>query len=162
MYRHLCIHIYGKHGAVIPGKEGLEGYVIVWNLTTQFSGQIHTVDRRGLIIIVSLMKIFKYIHLFNQLMFFIMLQSLNVAHWICGAAFYSPNKQTVMCTSFVAPMTHLLTITMYQFVARLRHLWKRRVVKKGCHSVNTLVHFQLEWFGNCGSGARHIFQQMRW
>ena len=20
MYRHLCIHIYGKHGAAIPGK----------------------------------------------------------------------------------------------------------------------------------------------
>ena len=40
----ICIHIYGKHGAVIPGKEGLEFHVIVWNLTRQLSGQIQTVD----------------------------------------------------------------------------------------------------------------------
>ena len=31
MYRHVCIHIYGKPGAAIPGKEGLEFHVIVWN-----------------------------------------------------------------------------------------------------------------------------------
>ena len=55
------IHIYGKHGAAIPGKEGLEFHVIVWNLTRQFSGQIQTVDIRGLIIVVSLIEIFKYI-----------------------------------------------------------------------------------------------------
>ena len=61
MYRHVCIHIYGKHGAAIPGKEGLEFHVIVWNLTRQFSGQIQTVDIRGLIIVVSLIEIFKYI-----------------------------------------------------------------------------------------------------
>ena len=71
MYRHLCIHIYGKHGTVIPVKEGFEFHVIVWNLTRQFSGQIQTVDIRGLIIIVSLMKIFKYIHFYNQLMLII-------------------------------------------------------------------------------------------
>ena len=70
-YRHLCIHIYGKHGAVIPGKEGLKFHIIVCNLTRQFSGQIQTVDIRGLIIIVSLLKIFKYINFFNQLMFII-------------------------------------------------------------------------------------------
>ena len=62
MYRHLCIHIYGKHGAMLTEKEGLEFHVIVWNLTRQLSGQIQTVDIRGLIIIVSLMNIFKYIH----------------------------------------------------------------------------------------------------
>ena len=56
---------------MIPGKEGLEFHVIVWNLTRQFSGQIQTVYIRGLIIIVSLMKIFKYIHFFNQLVFII-------------------------------------------------------------------------------------------
>ena len=67
----VCIHIYGKHGAVIPGMEGLEFHVIVWNLTRQFSGQIQTVDIRGLIIIVSLLKIFKYIQFFNHLMFII-------------------------------------------------------------------------------------------
>ena len=55
-------HIYGNHGAVIPGKEGLEFHIIVWNLTRQFSGQIQTVDIRCLIIIVILMEIFKYIH----------------------------------------------------------------------------------------------------
>ena len=71
MYRHTYSHIYGKHGAVIPGKEGLEFHVIIWNLTRQFSGQIQIVDIRGLIIILSLMKIFKYIHFFNQLMFII-------------------------------------------------------------------------------------------
>ena len=43
-----------------PGKEGLEFHVIVWNLTRQFSGQIQTVDIRGLIIVVSLIEIFKY------------------------------------------------------------------------------------------------------
>ena len=68
MYRHLCIHIYGKHGAMLTEKEGLEFHVIVWNLTKQLSGQIQTVDIRGLIIIVSLMKI---LHFFNQLMFII-------------------------------------------------------------------------------------------
>ena len=57
MYRHLCI---GKHGAAIPGKEGLEFHVIVWNVTRQFRGQIQTVDITGLIIVVSLIKIFKY------------------------------------------------------------------------------------------------------
>ena len=46
---------------MIPGKEVLELRVIVWNLTRSFSGQTQTVDIRGLIIIVSLMKIFKYI-----------------------------------------------------------------------------------------------------
>ena len=46
---------------MIPGKEGLEFHVIVWNLTRQFSGQIQTVAIRGLIIVISLMKIFKYI-----------------------------------------------------------------------------------------------------
>ena len=51
----------GKHGAAIPGKDGLEFHVIVWNLTRQFSGQIQTVDIRGLIIVVSLIKILKYI-----------------------------------------------------------------------------------------------------
>ena len=56
---------------VTPGKEGLEYHVIVWNLTRQFSGQIQTVDIRGLIIIVSLMKLFKYIHFFK---------SINVYH----------------------------------------------------------------------------------
>ena len=56
---------------MIPGKEGLEFHVIVWNLTRQFSGQTQTVDIRGLIIIVSVMKRFKYIHFFNQLMFII-------------------------------------------------------------------------------------------
>ena len=39
---------------MIPGKEGLEFHVIVWKLTTQFSGQTQTVDTRGLIIIVRL------------------------------------------------------------------------------------------------------------
>ena len=61
MHRHVCIHIYGKHGAAIAGKEGLEFHVIVWNLTRQFSGHIHIVDIRGLIIVVSLIEIFKYI-----------------------------------------------------------------------------------------------------
>ena len=56
---------------MIPGNEGLEFHVIVCNLTRQFSGQTQTVDIRGLIIIVRLMKIFKYIHIFNQLMFII-------------------------------------------------------------------------------------------
>ncbi len=44
------MYSYGKHGAAIPGKEGLEFHVIVWNLTRQCSGQIQTVDIRGLII----------------------------------------------------------------------------------------------------------------
>ena len=43
----------------------MEFHVIVWSLTRQFIGQIQTVDIRGLIIIVSLMKRFKYIHLFK-------------------------------------------------------------------------------------------------
>ena len=55
------MYSYGKHGAAIPGKEGLEFHVIVWNLTRQCSGQIQTVDIRGLIIVVSLIKLFKYI-----------------------------------------------------------------------------------------------------
>ena len=60
----VTVHI-GKHGAVIPGKERLEFHVIVCKLTRQFSGQTQTVFIRGLIIIVSLMKIFKYIHTFK-------------------------------------------------------------------------------------------------
>ena len=56
----MYVFIYGKYGAAIPGKEGLEFHVIVWNLTRQFSGQIQTVDIRGLIIVVSLIEIFKY------------------------------------------------------------------------------------------------------
>ena len=41
--------IYGKHGTVIPGKEGLEFHVIVW-----ISGQTQTVDMIGLIIIEAI------------------------------------------------------------------------------------------------------------
>ena len=50
----ICIHLHGKHGAVIPGKEGLKLHVIVWKSTRQFSGRTETVDIRGLIIIVNL------------------------------------------------------------------------------------------------------------
>ena len=50
----ICIHLHGKHGAVIPGKEGLKLHVIVWKSTREFSGRTETVDIRGLIIIVNL------------------------------------------------------------------------------------------------------------
>ena len=44
LYKYMYSHMYsyGKHGAVIPGKEGLGFHVIVWKLTRQFSGQIQT------------------------------------------------------------------------------------------------------------------------
>ena len=71
MYRHMYSHIW-QAWAVIPGKEGLEFHVIVWKLTRKFSGQTKTVDIRGLIIIVSLLTIFKYI--------FICFLTINVYH----------------------------------------------------------------------------------
>ena len=53
-----------KHGAVIPGNKGLGFHVIVSKLMRQFIGQTQTVDIRGLIIIVSLMTLFKYIYIY--------------------------------------------------------------------------------------------------
>ena len=51
------MYSHGKHGAVIPGKEGLGFHVIVWKLTRQFSGQNKTVNIRCLTTIVRLMKL---------------------------------------------------------------------------------------------------------
>ena len=39
---------------MIPGKEGLAFHVIVWQLTSQFSGQTQTVHIRYLIIIIKI------------------------------------------------------------------------------------------------------------
>ena len=39
--------MYGKHGAAIPGKEGLEFQVIVWNLTRMKHVEIKKTDLNG-------------------------------------------------------------------------------------------------------------------